>query len=364
LREFSDKLAKNLTRGEIKMVHERDDEYEGQEDGEYHFSDDQANYDAEPDVGKPSAPAIPKAAPSAGGMNALRRPLIGVGIFIFLIFLVYKIIAPNTTAPTTEFSQANANNATALSTQKKIAFKPAPVTPAAAPQAPVQVAAQAPQPVAPAPEPAVTISQAPAPVIEPAPVAMQAATPQPASALPSPAPTSQPAASSAQASSIDKLIALQQENTRMINQLESESIQKSASVDAENSTMQGKLQDMNMRISSIEATLARLGRNIDDIHGGNRGNMSAQASTGVDNGQGPSQPMMARPIEPKSIYSVQAIIPGRAWLKSDSGETVTVAEGDEIKNYGRITKIDPYDGIVQIDVGGRTVSLSYGASND
>jgi hypothetical protein len=59
-------------------------------------------------------------------------------------------------------------------------------------------------------------------------------------------------------------------------------------------------------------------------------------------------------------YSVQAIIPGRAWLKSDSGDTVTVAEGDMLRGYGRVTKIDPYDGIVNIDTGGKVVTLSYG----
>jgi len=66
------------------------------------------------------------------------------------------------------------------------------------------------------------------------------------------------------------------------------------------------------------------------------------------------------PPEPRIGYSVQAIIPGRAWLKSESGDTVTVAEGDILRNYGRITKIDPYDGIVEIDTGSKTIALSYG----
>ncbi len=61
---------------------------------------------------------------------------------------------------------------------------------------------------------------------------------------------------------------------------------------------------------------------------------------------------------------MQAIIPGRAWLKSDSGDTVTVAEGDLLKGYGRVTKIDPYDGVVTIDNGNRIVTLSYGSGGD
>ncbi len=69
-------------------------------------------------------------------------------------------------------------------------------------------------------------------------------------------------------------------------------------------------------------------------------------------------------VEPKIAFTVQAIIPGRAWLKSDSGDTVTVAEGDALKGIGRITKIDPYDGIVQIDTGRKVVTLSYGVSTE
>ena len=68
------------------------------------------------------------------------------------------------------------------------------------------------------------------------------------------------------------------------------------------------------------------------------------------------------PIGPeiKVAFSVQAIIPGRAWLRSDNGEALTVAEGDTIKGFGRVTKIDPYDGIVEVNTGNKVVSLSYG----
>jgi hypothetical protein len=72
----------------------------------------------------------------------------------------------------------------------------------------------------------------------------------------------------------------------------------------------------------------------------------------------------AKPVEARTTYIVQAIIPGRAWLKSESGDTVTVAEGDLLKDYGRVTKIDPYDGVVDIDTGTKILVLSYGTGND
>jgi hypothetical protein len=76
----------------------------------------------------------------------------------------------------------------------------------------------------------------------------------------------------------------------------------------------------------------------------------------------PATQSAMRQVEPQATYTVQAIIPGRAWLKSDSGETVTVAEGDTLRGYGRVVKIDPYDGVVAIDIGGKIISLSYGVT--
>ena len=57
---------------------------------------------------------------------------------------------------------------------------------------------------------------------------------------------------------------------------------------------------------------------------------------------------------------MQAIIPGRAWLRTENGETITVAEGDMLKSLGRVTKIDPYDGTILIDTGVKVLTLTYG----
>lgn len=342
-------------------MHERDDEYEGQEDGEYHFSDDQANYDAEPEAARQAAPAVAPAKPAGGGgINQYRRPIIGVGVFIFLIFLVYKILAPSSSGPTADFVQNS------VTTSKKVLSQHQANTGAseavASNTASAQAAAEAqrqpaPQPAAPQPiEPIVAQQQIPqAPVLQqeqPSGVAAGEMTPNQASSV------------------VDKLLALQEQNSKLINQLEAADAQKTVSNEAQNNATQGKLQDLSMRITSIEATLTRLGRAIQEMKGGSRALVPSAGEPSAANEAQVASPaasaqMMAKPApEPKSSYAVQAIIPGRAWLKSDAGETVTVAEGDTLKNYGRIIKIDPYDGVVQIDVGGRTVSLSYGVAND
>jgi len=42
----------------------------------------------------------------------------------------------------------------------------------------------------------------------------------------------------------------------------------------------------------------------------------------------------------KRVYEVQAIIPGRVWLKTESGKIVTKREGDKLPGYGVIETID------------------------
>lgn len=44
--------------------------------------------------------------------------------------------------------------------------------------------------------------------------------------------------------------------------------------------------------------------------------------------------------------TVYAIIPGRAWLRSQNGKTTTVVEGDQIGEYGKVLKIDAGNGVV------------------
>lgn len=61
--------------------------------------------------------------------------------------------------------------------------------------------------------------------------------------------------------------------------------------------------------------------------------------------------------EVASIYSLQAVIPGRAWLMSSNGATMTVREGTSIAGYGVVKLIDPQQGRV-ITSSGRTIRFS------
>ncbi len=47
-----------------------------------------------------------------------------------------------------------------------------------------------------------------------------------------------------------------------------------------------------------------------------------------------------------SNLAIHAIIPGRAWLRSPDGKTISVSEGDPVNGLGKIIKIDAYNGVV------------------
>jgi intracellular multiplication protein IcmG len=59
----------------------------------------------------------------------------------------------------------------------------------------------------------------------------------------------------------------------------------------------------------------------------------------------------------KITYSIQAIIPGRAWLIGSNGTTITVSEGTKIAGYGTVKLIDPHQGKVILK-SGRTIEFN------
>lgn len=150
-----------------------------------------------------------------------------------------------------------------------------------------------------------------------------------------------------------RIAGLNADSQRLISQLQSDYIQKTNDYMAQNKQIHDQVQALNTRVMTIESQMKQLIQALTRQPETTR-SVSTQQPTSI-----------AAPIEhmaePRISYNVQAIIPGRAWLRSDAGETVTVAEGDMIKNLGRVTKIDPYDGVVEVNTGNKIVSLSYGS---
>lgn len=380
------------------MLNDRDDEkFEGQEESEYHFSDEDVSYEVDNEPTKPAAQTETEAEAKENIVTRLgrsKRMLISLGVFLVLVFVVYKMVTPSSNTPPTAIANAptptpplsqNAMPAApvAAPTQAQPISPPATVTPAvptntiptpaqqaattpttpvvAAPTTPVtttipatptQVAQQAPVQSVTTPPPSVpqtTVvvppNQQKAPVVVslPAVIPVQSAVPtynpnQPAT------PTVVESAANVQASSAS----LTAESEKLMSQLQTQYTQQFNDFSSQNKVLQDQIQALTARVSVMENQLNQLVQVLTRQH----------QNSSMANPAGPPAQLQASDV--KVAYNVQAIIPGRAWLKSDNGETLTVAEGDMIKGVGRVTKIDPYDGLVEINTGNKAVSLSYG----
>ena len=370
-----------------KMLNDRDDnKYEDQEESEYHFSDEEVSYEVETES--------PKTAPSASEpkesiLNRLtgsKRMIISLVVFLALVFIVYKMVAPGPAAvPGTDIAPATAATTTTTTTTSPMAQQQPQVQQATQPQtmpaAPVQQLPTSPmtqqQAAIPytAPQPQAVPGAMPAqPGVAPAMVpvtaqqqSIQAQVQQPQSQYPAtmapasqamsgvepmqsstvPVSGQQPVIAPAVTPTDANVAALANENERLAAQLQSEYNQKLNDYAAQNKNLQDQMQSLNARVASMETQMNQL----------------IQALTRQIQNQVDQTAAQGRIVDTKTAYNVQAIIPGRAWLRADNGETITVAEGDVIKDLGRVTKIDPYDGIVEINTGSKTISLSYGGGS-
>ncbi len=338
------------------MVNERyDEKYEGHEEGEYHFSDDQANYELEGDApsskdGTVAAP-LPKES-IAQKLKNHRRIVIGIIVFIILLSIVYKLVMPSASTPVTDFSQQNASAAASATTTRVTTKVTTPAPPATAP-----VSTQTQPPVAQqaTPEQPTVVPQQPAMNVPPQPVPAQpvAMPQQPVATTPPPSVVTTTTENVANKNPLDRIATLEQQNSAMMNLLETQYTQRIAQTEAQNTQLRTQVQELTSRISSMEVAFQQLTKIL-------RNTRPANSYAGPPM----SAPHPMRVSQPRITYTVQAIIPGRAWLKSEAGDTVTVAEGDVLKDLGRITKIDPYDGIVNIDIGNRILTLSYGGNGE
>ena len=361
------------------MLNDREDKYEGQDDSEYHFSDDEVSYQVEPP--EPQKPS-PNKESFMNRLTRSKRMVISIVVFLVLVFTVYKMVAPTspdvantniaaapavvqppvaTTAPASVPTSPNTASSGVIAVNPPPANVPPPQQPMTQVAPPVQTA-QAPiqppvqQPPQQVTSPAPTMVQAPpttgtvqtTTVVTQPSVAMSSTPPNTNPATMPPPPTAAPPAGTAPMAT-DMSAGVSAESDRLANQLQNEYAQRVNDYAAQNKALQDQVQTLNARVAGMETQLNQL------VQALTRQNQAAQNTP-------PPEAAPAAPVAADShvAYNVQAIIPGRAWLRSDNGETVTVAEGDVIRDLGRITKIDPYDGIVEINTGSKTIALSYG----
>jgi len=297
------------------MANEEYNDQSGEHEEEYHYTDEQPEYDlsTEKQAEKPAAAASRVTIKSLGErIRQNKRIVFGVVAFLFLLGIVYRMLVPVTsTTGSSEITQT----ATQTNAQPKKITQTVTTT---------HVAPTQPQPSR---DEIAKLSTA---------AAMQ---PESSQVSPSADLIKQ---------LTDRVSSLEQQNTAIMNLLQTQFVQKISDADTQRSQMRTQMKELELHVEAMESAFHQLTKLIPS-------STPAMPSHG---------PQTAEASQAVTGYTVQAIIPGRAWLKSDSGEVLTVADGDSLKGVGRITRIDPYDGVVTIDTGKKIITLTYGMSED
>jgi intracellular multiplication protein IcmG len=132
-----------------------------------------------------------------------------------------------------------------------------------------------------------------------------------------------------------------------LNQKVSAIEQVQQSVKTEISSVGEQVGVVNNNINNLNTQIANLNQVI-----GNLTNQLAKQSEEINILMARTQP---KPIVhrvrnqirvPRTIYYIQAVIPGRAWLIGSNGSTLTVREGTNITGYGVVKLIDSMQGRV------------------
>ncbi len=301
---------------------------------EFDFESSEAKEDALGIEEEEEALATPKETPNrpaaTPGIQLDRKPsklplLIGLTIVGFIGWQGYKML----------FSSPS-NDEIAVPTLKE-SHPPVAIAPAAAPPK-TSIPVAAPTPVTPPPE-----ALAPAPTAPKTPDLFSAA-PHPVAAVPAAAPTAATPPAPPPAHTPNKLEALEESLKK--------SQEKMAKLDTKLSELMDAIGSLNQGMGQVTRNLSNIGDSVQKLNKDFK-ELKSQAPASAP------APLTEQKYEPNAAtsgqinssannnnISVHAIIPGRAWLKSKDGTTLTVTEGDSLERYGKVLVIDASNGVV------------------
>ncbi len=117
------------------------------------------------------------------------------------------------------------------------------------------------------------------------------------------------------------------------------------SLDQKITTLNNGLSELQDTLSSVQSNLKQT-RTLENQINAYRKQLSA---------------LTERKIRLRKQYFVQAVVPGRAWLRGADGTARTISIGETLPGYGKIRTIDPYSGTVTTSTG---VKLYYGLNEN
>jgi len=167
---------------------------------------------------------------------------------------------------------------------------------------------------------------------------LQPSTPVTTTSVPASAPVSASApllptptlATSAAATSKTDLTAVVSNETKLTQALEA--------IQQQNQMLTQQLTALSGRVVGLESTLSQSNRAVEDL------SQQLEASKKAEAPAAPLPQLAQVPTGPQ--YTVEAVVPQRAWLQAGDGSTMTVMMGDDIPGLGAVVSIDPYSGNV------------------
>lgn len=126
-----------------------------------------------------------------------------------------------------------------------------------------------------------------------------------------------------------------------------------------NNQVDSKIEDLQQQVSSMQESLTQSQSTNEQLQ---KSIAQLTAQVQVLSTQLKQNAAMEKqaPRTKKIAFYLRAVVPDRAWVMTNSGETVSVSVGDSLDQYGTIESIDPVYGVVQTSSGRK---ITYG-SND
>lgn len=170
---------------------------------------------------------------------------------------------------------------------------------------------------------------------------------------------------SADSDTTKMLTTLQQQNQQLTQQIQALQTQLTqatsnySDLQQQIQTNQDRVTNIEKTVNNVESQMSKVSNALQAIVSAATGDGSAMPTQAYQQPrQGTRTVYQAPPSSSRgNSYFIQAIIPGRAWLEDSSGKTITVTYGDAVPGLGKVTKIDPENGIVVTSAG---VKIMYG----
>jgi hypothetical protein len=117
------------------------------------------------------------------------------------------------------------------------------------------------------------------------------------------------------------------------------------------SNVQAAIQSLNTQITDIQTSLVNLNTQLTQVNDEIQSLHSDQEIL-IQKQTKPVVKTLEKKKEiPKPIYYVRAVIPGRVWLATQDGSTLTLGVGDTLAGYGIIDAINSEQGTVTLSSG-------------